>query len=121
MTDIFQTKSRLFSEKAFRTITQKSIDNADIEALSDDTTMCFYIPLSDEIVREYKRWADSVHAGDIDETTVMCEYWSDKDECHYLLSEKDTGDLIAATIDFSCRYLDDMVRVKYQKQYANKV
>lgn len=120
MSNIFETKSHLFSEKALKTITQDSINAAEIEGISDATTMCFYIPLTDAIVQEYMHW-DATHRNNINEDAVMCEYWIDVDECHYLLADKDTGTLIAATDDFACKYLDDMVRSKYENQYKNNV
>ena len=51
----------------------------------------------------------------------MCEYWVDTNECHYMLADKDKDNLIAATDDFACTYLDDMVRSKYENQYKNNV
>jgi len=117
MTNIFETKSQLFSEKALRTITQDIIDAAEIEGISDATTMCFYIPLSDELIQEYMSWAAAHRINISENTDVMCEYWIDADECHYLLSNDSNGEIIVSSDDFSCPYLDHMVRVKYEKQY----
>lgn len=50
MSNIFETKSHLFSEKALKTITQDSINATEIEGISDATTMCIYIPLTDALV-----------------------------------------------------------------------
>lgn len=117
MTNIFETKSHLFSEKALKTITQDIIDTAKIDDISDDTTMCFNIPLSDALIQEYMDWAAANHINIKENTDVICEYWIDADMCQYLFLTDSDGEIIIATDDFSCPYLDHMVRVKYDKQY----
>ena len=117
MSNIFETKSHLFSEKALRTITQDIIDAAEIRDISDETTMCFNIPLSDELIQEYMSWAATHRINISKNADVMCEYWIDADECQYLLSNDSNGEIIVISDDFSCPYLDHMMRVKYEKQY----
>lgn len=111
----YTTESGLFSADALKTLTQDIVDNAEIEAISDAGVMTFFMPFTQALLREYNDWCDRTGTQHVAEDSIVCEYWVDDDSCHYYLYNK--RHLINDTEDFSCDYLDNMVRKKYEKQY----
>jgi hypothetical protein len=118
MPDMYKTISGLLSDESLSEIKPDAIRDAEIEGLSDDVTMCMYIPLPESVQKAYRSWSTDTYKKDVDTSSVWCEYWIDDDTCHYVFFNN--GDSIAATDVFSCDYLDNMVRDKYQHQYKGE-
>ena len=106
---MFETKSKLLSEQQFLLLTQEKIDAIELEGLSDSTTMCFYIPLPEEITKAFDKY------NNVDVDLVWAEYWIDEDSCHYTFHGD--GTIEAVTDDFDCEYLHNILKEKYNKTY----
>ena len=111
---MFKTESNFLSKELLMQLTSDYINGLGVESLSDDKTMCLYIPMPKSISKKYKAYCKKDSSLDI--TLLWCEYSINKDECHYLFFSD--GETYTVTEDFSCKYLDDIIREKYKIEYG---
>ena len=114
---MFETKSRLLTEDMLSQITKELVDNTSIEGLSDNDTMCLYIPLPKEIQTEFNKQYENYN-NKPDTSHVWCEYWIDEGTCHYVFHAE--GETYAVTDDFSCEYLNTLIVEKYRNEYGER-